>query len=142
GKSGGLGKTLKYVLTFRAQKLPLPDEIMHEVIPEFVKHLIQPKTAPTPAALTPVLRLLNPDMQRLIVRAIMDTDRLRKDDATALGKAVGTELGLPGLDEVLKAERTVSPEMERQMAWEKIKDLVTSRSDPTAIAAAVRSRLH
>jgi hypothetical protein len=142
GKSGGIGKTLKYVLTFRAQKLPLPDEIMHEVIPEFVKHLIQPKMAPQPPALTPVLRLLNPDMQRLIVRAIMDTDRLRKDDATALGKAVGTELGLPGLDEVLKAERTVSPEMERQMAWEKIKDLVTSRSDPTAIAAAVRSRLH
>lgn len=142
GKGGGIGRTLKYVLTLRAQKLPLPDEIMHEVIPDFVKHLIPAQKAPPAGTLAAILRLVNPDTQRFVVRAIMDTDRLRKDDAMALGKAVGTELGLKGLDEVLKTERAVPPEMERQMAWEKIKDLITSRSDPTAIAAAVRARLH
>jgi hypothetical protein len=142
GKGGGAGKTLKYVLTFRAQKVPLPDEIMHEVIPEFVKHLIQPQKAPSVASLTAVLSLVSPDLQRLIIRSIMDTDRLRKEEAVTLAKAIGAELGLKGLEEELKTERTISAEMERQMAWEKIKDLITNRSDPNTIASAVRSRLH
>lgn len=114
---------------------------MHHVIPEFVKHLIPAQTSPAPAHLADVLRLIDSDMQRLVVRAIMDTDRLRRDDAEVLGKAVGTQLGLGGLDQ-LKPEVTVTPEMERQLAWEKIKGLITNRSEPGAIANAMRSRLH
>jgi hypothetical protein len=87
------------------------------------------------------LRLINPDMQRFVVRAIMDTDRLRKEAAEALGKAVGKELGLTGLDQ-LKPEVTITPEMERQMAWDKIKLLITGRTEPSAIANAMRTRLH
>jgi hypothetical protein len=71
----------------------------------------------------------------------MDTDRLRKDDAEALGKAVGKELGLTGLDQ-MKPELTISPEMERQVAWDKIKGLITSRNEPSVIANAMRARLH
>ncbi|HLP78965.1 MAG TPA: hypothetical protein VK327_18850, partial [Candidatus Paceibacterota bacterium] len=141
GKGGGTGRTLRYVLTLRAQKLPLPDDILHHLIPEFVKHLIPPNSSPRPEPLVPVLKLIGGDMQRFIVRAIMDTDRLRKDDAEALGKAVGRELGLTGLDQI-KPEIAVTPEMERQLAWEKIKGLITGRAEPSAIAAAMRARLH
>jgi hypothetical protein len=141
GKGGGLGRTLRYVLTLRAQKMPASDEIMHSVIPDFVKHLIPPQSNPTAELLASVLRLINPDMQRFVVRAIMDTDRLRKEAAEALGKAVGKELGLTGLDQ-LKPEVTITPEMERQMAWDKIKLLITGRTEPSAIANAMRTRLH
>jgi hypothetical protein len=143
GKGGGSGRTLKYVLTLRAQKFPVTEDIRLNVIPEFVKHLIPAqKTSPTPAALVPVVRLLNPDMQKMVARAIMDTDRLKKDDANTLGKAVGKELGLTGLDHPVKGLEEIPPEMERQMAWEKIKDMITSRNEPHAIAAAFRERLH
>ncbi len=141
GKGGGVGRTLRYVLTLRAQKMPASDDIMHYVIPEFVKHLIPPNSSPRPEALATVLRLINSDMQRFVVRAIMDTDRLRKDDAETLGKAVGRELGLTGLDQI-KPEVRISPEMERQMAWDKIKTLIAGRTEPSVIANAMRARLH
>ncbi len=141
GKGGGTARTLRYVLTLRSQKAPISDDIMHHVIPEFVKHLIPPQSSPKAPELAPVLRLIESDMQRFVVRAIMDTDRLRKDDAEALGKAVGKELGLSGLDQI-KPEVTVSPEMERQLAWEKIKIQIQNRTEPSAIANAMRARLH
>lgn len=141
GKGGGAARTLRYVLTLRSQKAPISDDIMHHVIPEFVKHLIPPQSSPKATELAAVLRLINSDMQRFVVRAIMDCDRLRKDDAEALGKAVGKELGLSGLDQ-LKPEVTVSPEMERQLAWEKIKIQIQKRTEPSAIANAMRARLH
>ncbi len=141
GKAGGIGRTLRYVLTLRSQKMPASDDIMHNVIPEFVKHLIPQQSSPQPGMLAAVLRLINADMQRLVVRAIMDTDRLRKDDAEILGKAVGRELGLTGVDQ-LKPELTITPEMERQLAWEKIKTLITDRNEPGIIANAMRNRLH
>jgi hypothetical protein len=141
GKSGGAGRTLRYVLTLRAEKMPASDDTMHHVIPELVKHLIPPQSSPKPGELARVLRLINTDMQRFVVRAIMDTDRLRKEAAEALGKAVGKELGLTGLDQI-KPEITITPEMERQLAWEKIKGLITGRTEPAAIANAMRARLH
>lgn len=141
GKGGGIGRTLRYVLTLRAQTMPASEDIMHYTIPEFVKHLIPAQAAPRPEALAQVLRLLGPDMQRFVVRAIMDTDRLRKDDAEALGKAVGKELNLQGLDQ-LKPVVVVAPEVERQLAWDKIKELITSRAETNVIANAMRVRLH
>jgi hypothetical protein len=58
GKSGGTGRTLKYVLTLRAQKIPVPEDIRMNVVPEFVKHLIPAqKVSPAPATLVPVVRL-------------------------------------------------------------------------------------
>lgn len=138
GKGGGAAATLRHVLRLRADKISDPDY----VVTEFVKHLLPNKTAPRPETLTPILRLIKPDMQRLVVFAIMDSERLRKEEAEALGKAVGKELVLSGLDVPRKSATSITPELERQLAWEKIKGLITSRADPGAIATAIRQRLH
>lgn len=138
GKGGGGARTLKFVLRLRAEKVPDLDELM----PEFIKHLIPQKKAPAPEAVTPVLRLIHPSLQKPVVRAIMSSDRLRKEEAQALGRAVGAQLGIQGLDEPVKSQAAFTPEMERQLAWDKIKELITQRSDTSAIAAAIRARLH
>jgi hypothetical protein len=138
GKSGGAGRSLRYVLRLRSDRAPNPEELV-----EFVKHLIPPppQKRPAPEVLAAVLRLVSPDMQLLVVNAIMSCERLRMDEAEALGKAVGAILGLKNL-EVLKAPQNVPPEIERQLAWDKIKDLIRRRNEPTIIAAAIRDRLH
>lgn len=138
GKGGGVATTLRFVLKLRQDKVSEPDI----VVAEFVKHLIPPQNAPAPQAIAAILRLVKPDMQRLVIFGIMDSDRLRKEDAEALGKAVGKELGIEGLEAPRKAAEALSPEMERQLAWEKIKELITARAEPSAIATAVRARLH
>lgn len=138
GKSGGAATTLRHVLRLRAEKVVDPDY----VVTEFVKHLLPAKTAPRPEAITAVLRLIKPEMQRTVVFGIMDSDRLRKEEAEALGKAVGKELAISGLDVPRKGATPISPELERQLAWEKVKELIISRGDPAAIAAAIRQRLH
>jgi hypothetical protein len=138
GKGGGTGRSLRYVLRLRSDRAPSPEELV-----EFVKHLIppSPQKPPSPDSIAAVLRLVNPDMQLLVVNAIMSCERLRMDEAEALGRAVGTILGLKGL-ELLKAPQDVPPEIERQLAWEKIKDLITRRNEPNIISAAIRERLH
>jgi hypothetical protein len=138
GKSGGTGKTLKYVLRLRA----VPD--LDHVVTEFVRHLIPPppEKPPAPQALATVLRLVRPDAQRRVAKAIIAYDRLRKADAEALGKALGAELGLTGLDEETKAQEALPPEMERQLAWAKIKDLIGRRTDAASVANVIRERLH
>jgi hypothetical protein len=140
GKGGGTAKTLKYVLKLRTPQIP--DQ--GEVISDFVKHLIPPpaKTPPPPQTLVAALRLISPEMQRLMVSAVRSFDKLRRDDAEALGRAVAKELGLGGLEETAKVPVAVPVEMERQMAWEKIKDLIAHRGEPAAVAAAIRDRLH
>jgi hypothetical protein len=138
GKGGGSGRSLRYILRLRSDRAPNPEELV-----EFVKHLIPPppQKPPAPESLSAVLKLVNSDMQLLVVNAIMSCDRLRMDEAEALGKAVGTILGLKGL-ELIKAPQNIPPEIERKLAWDKIKDLITRRNDPTVIAAAIRDRLH
>jgi hypothetical protein len=140
GKSGGTGKTLKYVLRLRAERVPDLDH----VVTEFVRHLIPPppEKPPAPQALATVLRLVRPDAQRRVAKAIIAYDRLRKADAEALGKALGAELGLTGLDEETKAQEALPPEMERQLAWAKIKDLIGRRTDAASVANVIRERLH
>jgi hypothetical protein len=138
GKSGGTAATLRHVLRLRADKVVDPDH----VVTEFVKHLLPSKTAPRPESLLPTLRLIKPEMHRAVVFGIMESDRLRKEEAEALGKALGKELGVSGLDAPRKSAAALTPELERQVAWEKVKELITSRADPNAIAAAIRQRLH
>ncbi len=140
GKSGGAGRTLRYVLRLRMEKGPDLDES----ITEFLKHLVPsaPQKPPAPAALTPILQLLPAEMQKRVVRHILSLERIRRDDAEALGRAVGKELGLAGLEMEARAQAEMSPEVEREIAWRKIKELITQRADPVAIAAAFRDRLH
>jgi hypothetical protein len=141
GKSGGLAQLLKYVLRLRVEKIPDENEVVHE----FVRSLIPPapEKPPTPKALANVLRhIADPDRQKLVVRGIMSTDRMPRADAELLGRAVGTELGLAGLGEEVRAAATISPEVERRLAWDKVTELINRRAEPTAIAAAIRDRLH
>jgi hypothetical protein len=137
GKGNDAGKTLKYVLRLRSDGPAEADQ----VVPEFVKHLIPapPQRPPTPEALAPILRLLSPQMERRVIRTISSTDRMRKDQAEALAKALCAQLGLGELEQAKPED--VPPEVERQLAWGKIKDLIARRSDPVAIAAAFRDRL-
>jgi len=138
GKAGGLARILRYTLTFRAEQLSDADPLTQECI----KHLIPQGSAPTPAALATVLRLFNPHMQQACIRAINATDRLRKEDAAKLGKAVAQELGLKDVLEKLNEQSTLSPERERQLAWDQIKDLIGSRATPNEVIATIRKRLH
>jgi hypothetical protein len=140
GKSGGAGKTLKYVLRLRGEWVT---ELDH-VVTEFVRHLIPPapETPPSSQALAAILRLLPPEVQRRVAKAIMSYDRIPKANAKALTNALGAELGLTGLEAETLGQQALSPEMERQLAWGKIKELIAKRTDAAAIASVIRDRLH
>jgi len=144
GKGGSLGRTLRYVLRMRAEKSIDPTNVvLSETIAEFVKHLIPPppQKPPPPEALADVLRLINADLQRLVVRGIVASDRVRREEADAIAKALAKELNLPELEQATKVA-AVSPEIERQVAWERVKELIARRAEPAAIATAIRDRLH
>jgi hypothetical protein len=138
GKGGGAGTTLRFVLRLRAENPPDP-----QLIREFVKHLMPaaPQKAPAPSALTAILRLLSIDAQRSTLKAVLVCDRLRKTDAEALAKAVGTELGVQGVEEAVQAQ-VLPPEIERKQAWSRIQEVIGRRGDATGIAAAIRERLN
>jgi CRISPR/Cas system CSM-associated protein Csm2 small subunit len=139
GKGGGLSRTLKYVLTLRMEKVPE----LEGVIATFVKHLIPNQKAPPAQPLAAVLRLIKPELQRQVVKAIFTSTRIRKNEAEALALAVGKELGLKGLEaELKKPEAVVSPEREQQTAWDNIKARLAQRIAPSEIATAIRERLH
>ncbi|HZI30741.1 MAG TPA: hypothetical protein VFF11_00265, partial [Candidatus Binatia bacterium] len=138
GKPGGLARTLRYTLAFRMEELSDIDPITLECI----KHLIPQEKAPSPQSLATVLRLFNPHMQKSCIRAITVTDRLRKEEAENLGKAVAKELGLDDVVNRISEQTTISPEKEREHAWNHIKDLIASRAAPNEIIAAVRKRMH
>ena len=137
GKGGGLGRTLRFVLTFRTEKLTDIDPITVEC----VKHLIPQGKVPTPESLVQVLQLFSPHMQASVIRAIAVTDRLRKEDAQALSKALAQALGLQEIFARLNEKSTLTPEREQQLAWENIKNLIAGRAPPPEITAAIRKRL-
>ncbi len=138
GKAGGTAKTLKYVLKLRSDRLTDLDHTMAE----FVKHLVPvPPQKASAQDVAAVVTLIDPGLQGTVVRTIMRSDRIRRQDAEALGKALAAALGLQGLEEAPKMAG-LSPEMERQLAWDKIKDLIRNRAEPAAIAAAIRERLN
>jgi hypothetical protein len=138
GKGGGLPRTLRYTLAFRTEQLSDIDPLTIEC----VKHLIPPDRVPSAESLAAVLRLFNKHMQQACVRVISTTDRLRKEDADKLAKALAKELGLEKTLERLSEQSTISPEKERELAWTHIKDLIGSRATPNDIVAAIRKRLH
>jgi hypothetical protein len=138
GKGGGMARTLKFILRLRGAKAADPD--VDYVVAEMVRHLIPAQKAPPPKPLAALLRLVNPDTQRLVVRFIQGCDRLRRDEAEALGKAVAAELSLSLA--APDAQKADSVEGERQRAWAKIKEMVARRAEAAAIAAAIRDRLN
>ncbi len=138
GKGGGLAKTLKFILRLRSAKAAETE--LDQVVAELIRHLIPAQKAPPAKSLVPLLRLVSPDMQRLVVRFIMGCDRVRKEEAEALGKAVAAELGLELVP--AGAQKGDPLENERQRAWASIKEMVARRGDATTIAAAIRDRLN
>lgn len=138
GKGGGSAATLRHVLRLRGDKIADADFFVNE----FVKHLLPSKTAPKADALIPIVGLIKPEMQRAVVFGIMDSDRIRKEDAEALGKTIGKALNVSGLDVPRKGGATITPELERQLAWEKVKELIVGRAEAGAVATAIRQRLH
>jgi hypothetical protein len=137
GKGGGLARTLRFALAFRAEKFSDIDPLTIEC----VKHLIPQAKAPPPETLTQVLRLFNPHMQQSVLRAVLSTDRLRREDAEKLGKAVAKELGLEDILTRINEKSVLSPEREQKMAWDNIKDLIGARATPAEVVAAIRKRL-
>ncbi|HWX23316.1 MAG TPA: hypothetical protein VN578_25720 [Candidatus Binatia bacterium] len=138
GKSSGAGKTLRFILRLRFEKT-VNDETFH-VAAEFVRHLLPaPPQKAAPETLTAALQLLSPEMQRVVVRSLIDCDRIRKEEALALGKTIAASLGLKAL-----AEETIAApaQLDPQTAWARIKDMIGRRSDPGTIAAAIRERLN
>ena len=138
GKSGGLGRTLRFTLAFRTDKLSDVDPVTQEC----VKHLIPQGNVPSIESLLSVLSLFNPHMKQSVVRAVLDSDRLRKDEAQALGRALAKALGLAEIESQLNEKTVITPERESHQAWENIKNLIGSRATPAEVAAAIRKRLH
>ena len=138
GKAGGLTRTLRFVLNFRSVKYTELDLVTLDLL----KHMISAGKIPKTESLLPILRLIPQDMQVVIVRAIVVTERLKREDAENLGKTLARELGLKDLEERLNAKSIVSPEQERKLVWAGIEDLIASRATPGDIAAAIRHRLH
>lgn len=138
GKVGRTGRTLKYVLTLRMEKVSELDG----VIATLVKHLIPNQKAPPAQPTAAILRLVKPDLQRPVVKAIMASTRIRKNEAEALGLAVGKELGLKDLEAEMKKSEAASPEQAQHVAWDNIKARLAQRTAPGEIATAIRDRLH
>ena len=145
GKGGGLARTVKFLLRLRTLKgAAAASPAAGEIFREFVRHLIPapPQPPPSPQALAVVLRLVGAELQMPVLRTLRSTDRLGREPADTLAKAVARELGLKESFDEPKAVVTIKPEAERQIAWDKIQELITHRGDPAAIAIAIRERLH
>ncbi len=138
GKSGGILRTLRYTLAFRAEKLSDIDPLTVEC----VKHLIPQGKAPSPESLAATLHLFSPHMQEMVIRSIMDSDRLRKEESSALGKAVAKLLGLDDFEQMLLKRSAAVGERETVSAWDSVKSLIGARSTPNEIVEAIRKRLH
>jgi phosphohistidine phosphatase SixA len=136
GKAGGAARTLRFVLTFRSAIFTEHDPVTGE----FVKHLLGGQKNPPPEPIAATLRLVNTDAQKTIVRAILNTERLRREDAEALGKALIQQLGLPELP--AKSEGGISSEKTQMNAWDIIKELIAGRASPNEITEAIRKQLH
>lgn len=137
GKGGGLSRTLRFTLTFRVEKLADIDPLTIEC----VKHLVPLGKPPAPEALATVLRLFNVEMQASVIRALAVTDRVRKEEAEVLAKAVAHQLGLQEIEKRLNEKNQITPEREHQHAWENIKNLIAGRAAPAEIVAAIRKRM-
>ena len=137
GKSGGAARTLRFVLKFRSAAYTEHDP----VTVEFVKHLLADKKTQTPETLVPILRLVGADAQKVIVRAIPSSDRLRREEADALVKTLIKELGLPELP-MAKSDAGVPSGKVQMSAWDIIKEQIASRATPADITEAIRKQLH
>lgn len=138
GKSGGVGRTLKFVLRLRTDQVPDQSEL----IPEFIKHLIPARRPPAPGLIPAVLKRIHPEQRLCVLRAIQSTDRISREQADTLARAAARELGVALPEIAAFTASSISPETERKLAWEEIKGLINRRAKAASVAAAIRDRLH
>jgi hypothetical protein len=135
GKTGGVSRTARFVLTFRSGVFTDHDPTTLD----FVRHLIGGQKQPASEPIAATLRFLNAEAQQVMVRALLNTDRLRREDGELLARELIQRLGLPALptraEGGLPGETTFS-------AWEAIKEMIAQRAAPDEITDAVRKRLH
>jgi hypothetical protein len=136
GKAGGASRTLRFVLTFRSAIFTEHDATTGD----FVRHLFGSQKNPAPGPIATVLRLLPIEAQKVLVRAILNSERLRREDAEALGRELIKQLGLPELP-ITKLEAGHAGKT-HMGPWEIIKELIASRASPNEITEAVRKQLH
>ena len=139
GKTGGAARSLRFVLRLRLDKIP--DSDPEQIFPEFVRHLVPPQRAPEPAAMASVLKLIPADSQLRFIQTLFDTDRLTKEKADALGKAVAAALELK-LPEKPRGQAGDDAVLDSQRTWSRIKEMIAARTDATTIAGAIRDRLN
>ncbi|HEY5043187.1 MAG TPA: hypothetical protein VIK53_14430, partial [Verrucomicrobiae bacterium] len=108
---------------------------------DFAKHLVSLQATPSVQAFAVVLRLLNADGQKAVIRAMLNSGRLRKEEAEPLAKAVAKQLGLPEAQITPKTETAALGKIELS-GWDAIRELIASRAAPGDITAAIRNRLH
>jgi hypothetical protein len=135
GKSGGASRTLRFVLIFRSAIFTEHDP----TTADFVKHLIGQEKNPAPGPMVAVLRLVPPEAQKVVVRGILNSDRLRREEAEQLAKELIQQLSLPELPAL--AAGTASDKSQIS-PWEIIKELIVHRASPQEITDAIRKQLH
>jgi hypothetical protein len=136
GKSSGLAKTQRLVLTYRAASFNEHDPLTAE----FVRHLLALEKIPRAETFVAVLRLLAADRQKVIIRAMINSGKLRKEEAEPLAKAIAKQLGLPEAEITPKTDTTATPNDEN--SWEHIKGMIANRATPNDVTVAIRKRLH
>lgn len=131
----GASRSLRFVLTFRSAIFTEHDPVTSD----FVKHLLAGQKNPAPGPIATVLKLVPVEAQKVIVRAILNTERLRREDAEPLVKELLKQLGLPELPAVSAGGLTGKTQMG---PWDIIKELIVHRASPNEITEAVRKQLH
>jgi hypothetical protein len=136
GKAGGAPRTLRFVLTFRSAIFTEHDPVTLE----FVKHLFGGLKNPAAGPIAAVLRFLNLEAQKVVVRGILNSERLAREDAERLARELIKELGLPELP-VGRNEGGITDKT-HMGPWDIIKELIASRASPNEITEAIRKQLH
>lgn len=133
GKSGGAAKTMRLILTFRGTTFTEHDPSTAD----FMKHLVSLEKTPRPETFIVVLKLLNRDSQKAIIRCLLNASKLRREEVEPLAKAIAKELGL--------SEQEIAPKNEHAVpennAWDNVRHLIADRATPNEITVAIRNRL-
>ena len=135
GKSGGLARTMRFILTFRTLTYNEHDPVTMD----FLRQLLSLEKVARNVAFTTALKFLNTDGQKAVLRCLVNSGRLRREEAEPLAKTIAKEIGLP--------EEEIFPKIEGAGGasgggWENIKLLIASRAAPNDITVAIRNRLH
>jgi hypothetical protein len=135
GKAGGSSRTLRFVLTFRSAIFTEHDPVTGD----FVKHLLGGQKNPAPGPIVTALRFLPAEAQKVVMRAIFNTERLGREEAEQLAKELVKELGLPDLPGKTDGGKSDKTQMG---PWDIIKELIAHRGSPNEITEAIRKQLH